>query len=114
MVIYSDTVSTECLPKPMPFNASNCNSVLLFDNCSVHHVPELHQVFSDAHVLTHYLPPYSPDELAFSKVKYSLKAMEAEMQALQDIDLLLLAAFAQTTPLTAVHGLTVLKFTRNT
>ena len=73
-----------------------------FDNCSVHHVPELQQVFSDAHVLTHYLPPCSPDlnliELAFSKVKYSLKAMEAEMQVLQDIDLLLLAAFAQITP----------------
>ena len=53
-------------------------------------------------VLTHYLPPYSPDynpiELAFSKVKYSLKAMEAEMQALQDIDTILLAAFPLITP----------------
>ena len=58
--------------------------------------------FSDAQVLTHYLPPYSPDynpiELAFSKVKYLLKAMEAEMQAIQDIDTILLAAFAQITP----------------
>ena len=56
-------------------------------------------VFRDAQVLTHHLPPHSPDynpiELAFLKVKYLLKAMEAEMQALQDIDMTLLAAFSQ-------------------
>ena len=49
--------------------------------------------------MTHYLPPYSPNynpiELAFSKVKYLLKAMEAEMQALQDTDTILLAALSQ-------------------
>ena len=80
---------------------SNQNSVLLPDNCSIHRVPQFQQVFSDAQVLTHYLPPYSPDynpiELAFSKVKYLLKAMEAEMQAIQDTDTILLAAFAQIT-----------------
>ena len=61
----------------------------------------MYQVFSDAQVLTHYSPPYSPDynpiELAFSKVKYLLKAMEAEMQPLQDINIILLAAFSQIT-----------------
>ena len=85
----------------MPFNGTNSNSVLLLHNCSIHHVPEIQQVFADAQVLTHYLPPYSPDfnpiELAFSKVKYLLKSMEAEMQALQDIDTVLLAAFSQIT-----------------
>ena len=99
--MFYDFVCTELLPKLMPFNGSNHNSVLLLDNCSIHHVPELQQVFRDAQVLTHYLPPYSPDynpiELAFSKVKYLLKAMEAEMQALQDIDTILLAAFSQIT-----------------
>ena len=38
-----------------------------------------------------------PIELAFSKVKYLLKAIEAKMQALQDIDTILLAAFSQIT-----------------
>ena len=94
-------VCTELLLKLMPFNGSNRTSVILLDNCSIHQLPELQQVFRDAQVLTHYLPPYSPDynpiELAFSKVKYLLKAMEAEMQALQDIDTILLAAFSQIT-----------------
>ena len=96
--VFYEFVCTDLLPKLMPFNGTNCNSVLLLDNCSVHHVQEL-QKYSDAQVLTHYLPPYyNPIELAFSKVKYSLKAMEAEMQALQDIDTILLAAFSLITP----------------
>ena len=99
---FYDFVSAELLPKLMPFNGRNSNSVLLLDNCAIHHVAEIQQVLNDAQVLTHYLPPFSPDfnpiELAFSKVKYLLKGMEAEMQALQDIDTILLAAFAQITP----------------
>ena len=62
------------LIKLMPFNGENPNCVLILDNCSVHHVDEVHQAFRDSGVLYHYLPPYSPDynpiELAFSKVKY--------------------------------------------
>ena len=99
---FYDFVCEELLPKLMPFNGSNENSVLLLDNCSIHHVSELQGVLSDAQVVTHHTPPYSPDynpiEIAFSKVKYSLKAMEAEMQTLQDIDTLLLAAFSLITP----------------
>ena len=75
--MFYDFVCTELPPKHMPFNGSNCNSVLLLDNYSIHHVPELHQAFNDAQVFRHYLPPYSPDynpiELAFSKAKYLLK-----------------------------------------
>ena len=51
--------------------------------------------------ITHYLPPYSPDfnpiELAFSKVKYMIKALEAEMQAIQDIETIVLYAFSAIT-----------------
>lgn len=106
---------TDLLSKLMPFNGTNCNTVLLLDNCSVH---QLQQVYSDAQVPTHYLPPYSldynPIKLAFSKVKYSLKAMEAEMQALQDIDTILLAGFSFITPADccAWNGLPVLVFTK--
>ena len=42
--MFYDFVCTELLPKLMPFNGSNCNSVLLLDNCSIHHIPELQQV----------------------------------------------------------------------
>ena len=59
--IFYDFICTELLSKLMPFNGSNCNCVLVLDNCSIHHVSELQQVFNDAQVLIHYLPPYSPD-----------------------------------------------------
>ena len=89
------------LPKLMPFDGSNQNSIIIMDNCSIHHVDEVQQVFADANVLTHYLPPYSPDynpiEMAFSKVKYVMKAMESSMQLINDIDIIVLAAFAAIT-----------------
>ena len=63
-------VCTSLLTKVMPFNCTNPNSVLILDNCSVPHVDEVRQALGDCGVLTHFLPPYSPDyELAFSKVK---------------------------------------------
>ena len=89
------------LTKLMPFNGTNINSVLILDNCSVHHVDEVQQVLGDCGVMTHYLPPYTPDynpiELAFSKVKYAVKSMEAEMQAINDLETIVLAAFATIT-----------------
>ena len=103
MVIHSiyNFVCTSLLSKLMPFNGTNRNSVLILDNCSVHHVHEVDQALSDCGVITHYLPPYSPDynpiELAFSKVKYAIKSMEAEMQAINDLETIVLAAFATIT-----------------
>ena len=68
------------------------------DNCSIHHAEEVQDVLTDAGIVTHYLHPYSPDynpiELAFSKVKYTVKSLEAEMQAINDVETILLAAFA--------------------
>ena len=78
----------------MPYNGTNEHSVLIMDNCSIHHVEEIDEVLQDAQILTHYLPPYSPDynpiELAFSEVKYMIKAMEAEVQAIDDNDTIIL------------------------
>ena len=85
----------------MPFDGKNENSVIVLD-CSVHHVDEVQRALSDCGVITHYLPPYSPDynpiELAFSKVKYVIKSMEMEMQAIYDIETIVLSAFATITP----------------
>ena len=68
----------------MPFDHANHNSVLILNNCSVHHIDGL----SDCGVVTHYLPSYSldynPIEVAFSKIKYAIKSMEAEMQVIND------------------------------
>ena len=41
---FYDFLCTELLSKLMPFNGSNQNSVLLLDNCSIHHVPQLQRV----------------------------------------------------------------------
>ena len=99
---FYNFVCTSLLTKLMPFNGTNQNSVLILDNCSVHHVDEVDQALSDCGVITHYLPPYSPDynpiELAFSKVKHAIKSMEAEMQAVNDLETIVLAAFATITP----------------
>ena len=95
---FYDFVCTSLLHHLMPYNGTNDNSVLIMDNCSIHHVPEVERVVNDAR---HYLPPYSPDfnpiELAFSKVKYMIKALEAEMQAIQDIETIVLYAFSAIT-----------------
>ena len=89
------------IPHLMPYNGYNKHSVVILDNCSIHHVEEVDQVFKDTSALVHYLPPYSPDfnpiELAFSKVKYTLKALETQMQAVNDIETILLCAFSKIT-----------------
>ena len=60
------------------------------------------EVLKDAKIITHALPPYSPDynpiEFAFSKVKYMIKAMETEMMVMDGIDTIILYAFAAITP----------------
>ena len=68
--------------------------------CSVHQIDKVQQALSDCGVITHYIPSYSPDynpiELAFSKVKYVIN-MEMKMQPINDIETVVLSAFATTT-----------------
>ena len=99
---FYNFVCTSLITKLMPFsNGMNPNSVVILDNCSVHHVDEVTQALDDCGVITHFLPPYSPDynpiELAFSKAKYLIKSMETEMQAINDLETIVLAAFASIT-----------------
>ena len=88
------------VPVLQPFNSTNPHSVLIMDNCSIHHIDDIADLVEGTGALLHFLPPYSPDlnpiELAFSKVKSELKALESSM-ATADIDTLLLAAFAAIT-----------------
>ncbi len=98
---FYDFVCTSLFPHLLPFNGTNENSIVIMDNCSIHHVPEVEQVISDAGSVSHYLPPYSPDfnpiELAFSKVKYMMRSLETEMQAIDDIETIVLYAFSTIT-----------------
>ncbi len=90
------------LPHLMPFNGINPHSIVVLDNCSIHHVDHIVSLIESVGVLVLFLPPYSPDmmpiESAFSKVKSFLKAKEIAFGAYNDPTDLVLAAFASITP----------------
>ena len=71
------------LPNLQPFNGINPHSVVIMDNCSIHHVPETVSMIEEVGAMVHFLPPYSPDlnpiEEAFSKVKSEIKNLEGIM-----------------------------------
>ena len=84
----------------MPFNGTNPHSVVILNNCSIHHVPEVAKSIQDVGALLLYLQPYSPDlnpiKELFSKVKKVTKSSEIEMDQ-NDIETSLLASFASVT-----------------
>ena len=98
---FYDFAEQNLLPTLLPFDGYNHHSVVILDNCAIHHTDDVVQVIRDSGALVHFLPPYSPDmnptEEAFSKVKALMRAMENEMQALQDIDTIVYAAFSSIT-----------------
>ena len=71
--LFYDFVQSTLLPHLMPFDGNNPHSVVILDNCSIHHVEGITEIIQEVHVgaLVHFLPPYSPDynpiEEAFSK-----------------------------------------------
>ena len=58
----------------MPYNGVKLHSVVIMDNCSIHHIPKVVKAIQNVGI---YLPPYSPDftpiEETFSRVKQQLK-----------------------------------------
>ena len=83
----------------LTFNGTNPHSVILLNNCSIHHCDEVVASLRDVGTLVHFLPPYSPDynpiEEAFSKVKMQLKHLSAESLEVEEA---VLASFAMITP----------------
>ena len=69
--VFEDFVRTTLLPMLMPFNGINTHSVIIMDNCSVHH-QKIIEMITSVGALIRFLPPYSPDlnpiEFVFSKV----------------------------------------------
>ena len=60
------------------------------DNCTIHHTSEIDELLKETGMLIHWLPPYSPDmnpiEEAFSKAKATMRAMQCEMDVLDDTE----------------------------
>ena len=71
------------------------------DNCSIHHVSSVKQLFNDAGILLLFLPPYSPDynpiEELFSYVKHYLKEHDQLLQTVSDPYSIIKAAFTSIT-----------------
>lgn len=72
-------------------------SIVVLDNCSIHHVPEVVEEFRKAGIMVLFLPPYSPDympiELCFSYIKYYLKSHDDILQAVSDPSVIIKSAF---------------------
>ena len=76
------------VPMMQPFDGSSPNSILIMDNCSVHHISAVKDLLQQAGILLLFLPPYSPDlnpiEEAFSYVKNYLRKHDQLLQAIVD------------------------------
>lgn len=99
--VFYDFTEQYLLPQLQPFNGLNEQSVVVMDNCSIHHIPDIIRMIEEVGALVHLLPPYSPDlnpiEMAFSKVKSNIKDLEDSLPN-SDIETVMMKAFATITP----------------
>lgn len=91
------------LPMMQQFDGSCPQSILVMDNCSIHHVAEVKELFQEAGIVLLFLPPYSPDlnpvEEAFSYVKnYPRKYDELLQAIISDSTDIIQAALDSITP----------------
>ena len=74
---FFDFVRGTLIAQMHSFDGSSPQSILIMDNCSVHHVQEIQDLLASVGIPLIYLPPYSPDynplEEAFSFIKKYLK-----------------------------------------
>lgn len=94
---FLDFIQGMLVPEMLPFDGENPRSVIVMDNCSIHHVQTVTEALREMGILTLFLPPYSPDmnpiEELFSYFKYYLKDHDIILQAMQDPLPLLQACF---------------------
>lgn len=95
-------IMRDLLPHLNPFDGVASQSVLVMDNCPIHHSRDVQEFLKLTGTMVHFLPPSSMDlnplELAFSKVKNVIKIRDPQlfMEGF-DARLIMLAAFASIT-----------------
>ena len=98
---FYNFVQSSLLPHLMPFDGYNPHSIVVMDNCSIHHVQGIKTMIEEVGALLLFLPPYSldlnPIEEAFSKVKCVLRQMDKEAESCDDPEELVLRAFSTIT-----------------
>ena len=58
---FIDFIEKCVIPTLMPFNGTNPRSIIIMDNCAIHHVPEVTDLIQQTGALIYWLPAYSPD-----------------------------------------------------
>ena len=99
---FFDFVRGNLLPMMHPFDGRSSHSILVMDNCSIHHISEVKELLRQVGVVLLFLPPYSPDlnpvEEAFSYVKSYLRKHDQLLQAINDPCDIIQAAIDSITP----------------
>ena len=89
--VFCDAIERKLLPHLMPFDGINPQSVVIMDNCSIHHTGRALELIQSTGALVHFLPPYSPDlspiEELFSKVKSCLRENDRHIEHASDATL---------------------------
>ena len=97
---FYNFVQTNLLPHLMPFNGTNPHSVVILDNCSIHHIGGIVEIIEEVGALVLYLPPYTPQTIILSRRHFQmsnrLRAMDMEADVM-DTGSLVLAAFSYIT-----------------
>lgn len=100
--ILYDFIRGSLIPQMNSFDGTSPKSVLIMDNCSIHHVPEIASLLRNAGILVLFLPPYSPDynpiEEAFSFVKSYLRKHDELVQVLSNPISVVQSAFHSISP----------------
>ena len=94
---FYDFICGTLIPNMHPYDGQSQNSVVVMDNCSIHHTNRVQQLLDDVGIILIYLPPYSPDlnpiESAFGFVKSYLKQHDDVIDAFPSIIPLVKSAF---------------------
>ena len=95
--LFLQLVQGSLIPQMASFDGLSERSIVVLDNCSIHHVPEVIEEFRRAGIMVLFLPPYSPDympiELCFSYIKYYLRSHDDVLQAITDPKIIIKSAF---------------------
>ena len=94
---FFDFLRGTLIPNMMTYNGTNPHSIIIMDNCSVHHIAEVRDLLHQVGILVLFLPPYSPDlnpaEEAFSYVKSYLRKHDVMLQSGAPLPTVVQAAF---------------------
>lgn len=100
--VFADFIRGSLVPQMRPFDGESPTSVVVMDNCSIHHTELVMDLLKEAGIVVIFLPPYSPDynpiELVFGYIKAYLKHHDELLQALSDPLPVIKAAFESITP----------------